>query len=453
MDGKADVVATCSRGVRVMSLGFFGLFAGFGATQSLQSSVNGNLGQINLACLYFVFVIFGFLCPPMVSGSIKRFGWRGTLIVAGCTYIAMILSNLDTGRSAWGVQPVMNMVLGAGAAFLWTTQNFYFGQCAAKCGEATAGKAGVADAVSAMATRFNSSFFAVFQFSNMAGNLVSSGLMLAFANVSWMRTLLFVVLTAVAVIGCATFMILPSLESQESSEEAPSPMAALRSIVDVRYALLLPWIIANGMTFGFINADFNSDLTSPLLGSSYVGIIMVVFFATDAVMTILWGKLISAQSLSRRIVFVIATAFWLLFIVLKMTWTRAPNFESVNGKWTKIPGQEIEAQDVVLPVVLAMIAACGDAFWTPGPPQILQSFFAGSNLLSTMAAYKALQSLGFAIQFILGAILHDQVGVRNGILLCVIVLGFVSVMFLDLFKQRLDVQNQAISTEPLQENA
>lgn len=230
-------------------------------------------------------------------------------------------------------------------------------------------------------------------------------------------------------------------------------MAALRSIVDVRYALLLPWIIANGMTFGFINADFNSDLTSPLLGSSYVGIIMVVFFATDAVMTILWGKLISAQSLSRRIVFVIATAFWLLFIVLKMTWTRAPNFESVNGKWTKIPGQEIEAQDVVLPVVLAMIAACGDAFWTPGPPQILQSFFAGSNLLSTMAAYKALQSLGFAIQFILGAILHDQVGVRNGILLFVIVLGFVSVMFLDLFKQRLDVQNQAISTEPLQENA
>merc|ERR1712070_1288936 len=106
-----------------------------------------------------------------------------------------------------------------------------------------------------------------------------------------------------------------------------------------------------------------------------------------------------------------------------------------------------------LPVMLAMLAACGDAFWTPGPPQILQSFFAESNLLATMAAYKALQSLGFAIQFVLGAALHDQVGVRNGILLCFLVLAFISVMSLDLFKQRLDVQTQAPLSEPLQGDA
>jgi MFS family permease len=289
----------------------------------------------------------------------------------------------------------------------------------------------------------------------MAGNLVSSGLMLAFAGVTWMRTLLFVALTAVAIFGCAAFTILPSLpvDSQESSEETPSPMAALRSTVDVKYALLLPWIIANGMTFGFINADFNSDTTSPLLGSSYVGIIMCVFFATDAVMTIVWGKLISSQALNRRIVFALSTAFWVAFIVLKMNWTRAPNFEMVKGEWTKIEGQEIEAQDVALPVVLAVIAACGDGFWMPGPPQILQSFFARSSLLSSMAAYKALQSLGFAIQFVLGAILHDQVGVRDGILLCVLVIAFISVAGLDLFKQRLDVQNQAPLVAPLQEHA
>merc|ERR1711998_652494 len=99
-----------------------------------------------------------------------------------------------------------------------------------------------------------------------------------------------------------------------------------------------------------------------------------------------------------------------------------------------IEGTEIDAEDVMVPVILAMVAACGDAFWTPGPPQVLQSFFAENNLLATMAAYKALQSLGFAIQFVLGAVLHDQVGVRNGILLCVLVMGFVSVMTLDLFK-------------------
>lgn len=71
---RPDVEATCARGVKIMSWAFFGLFAGFGAAQALQSSLNATLGFINLACLYFAFVIVGLICPPIVNSGVVRLG-------------------------------------------------------------------------------------------------------------------------------------------------------------------------------------------------------------------------------------------------------------------------------------------------------------------------------------------------------------------------------------------
>lgn len=382
--------------------------------------------------------------------------------MASSTYVMAIAANLDTSRSSWALQLVMSVVFGAGSAFLWTTQNFYCDQCAATCGEASAGRAGVADAVSVMATRFNTSFERMHRLAPLAGNLVSSGVMLGFANMSWMRTLLFLILAAMTGAGCATFMMLPPMKSQEESEQVPSPIAVLhrlRSTVDVRYALLLFWIVANGTTLAFINADFTVDTVSPLLGPSYVGIIMSVFFATDSMMIHVWDKLVLKQILNRSSVCALATFCWWLFIVLKMAWTRAPNFEIVDGEWRKIPGEDIEVEDSALPVVLAILAACGDAFWTPGPRQILQrdlmaaeSFSAKSNVLATIAAYKPLQFFGFAIQFVLGVVLLDRVEVRNAIFFCIIVFAFILFMLRDVFEQRFD-RASTILTEPLRNKA
>lgn len=424
-----------------MSWAFFGLFAGFGAAQALQSSLNATLGFINLACLYFAFVIVGLICPPIVNSGVVRLGWRPILMVSGGMYVLMILSNLDTAASSWVVQPIANVFLGAGAALLWTTQNVYFGQCARLAGKAQAsGAASETEAVAAMTTRFNTSFFSVFQFSNSFGCLVSSCLILAFGHIDWARMLLFFVLAGAAVCGIFAFLFLPNIECSSDEQQAPpSVTSALQAIADTRFVIMLPWIVTNGMTFAFVNADFTSDIVSPLLGPGYVGFLMTGFYASDAFFCVFWGQLISKQFLSRRTAFIGSASFWLLFLLLKVFWTREPNFDSDND-WKAIPGTRVEALDVVLPLVLALVAGAGDGFWTPGPPSVLQSFFAETNLLGSMAAYKAVQSLGFAVQFTLGATLKPFPDLRNFILLCCLATSLVSVLFLDSCKQRLDPQ-------------
>lgn len=433
--------ARCAKGVMVISWGFFGVFAGFGAAQALQSSLNPTLGDVNLAAAYTAFVAAGLVCSPVISSVVTRYGWRSMLVVSACTYPIMILSNLDSGSSRFVAEPLANVLVGVGGACLWTTQNIYFGQCASHCSLAAASRSGIPleDAVKVMTTQFNSSFFWIFQFSNTAGCLLSSSLMLAFSGVAWLKELLFVVLAALALCGAATLLLLPHIDiRRDSREEAPSLTSALRALSDSRFMLLMPWILSQGMTYAFVNADFTSDVVSPLLGPAYVGFIAAVFFLCDTVFTIFWSRLISKRHLTRRLTFIASATSWMAFCVVKMAWTRPPNFQKVGEDWKSIPGTEVDMLDIVLPVVLAVLAGAGDAFWNPGPPAVLQSFFADSNLIGTMAAYKTVQSLGFAVQFALGAVLQPHPEIRGAILFCCCVASCISVIYLDSRKQSLD---------------
>jgi len=442
----SETEKTCARGVTITSWGFFGLFAGFGGAQSLQSSVNGTLGFINLACLYTFFVIVGLICPPMIDAAAGRVGWRAIFFSAGFTYIIMIGSNLDSMPSKNWVQPLANAIVGAGAAFLWTTQNFYFGQCANLAGAAAAPLGtSVTDSVAGMTTKFNSSFFAVFQFSNTASNLVAFGVLLAFKGQAIVTTVLFAVLSTFALLGCLMFCILPSIphtavdagpmspQTVRRQDKSPTVSSAFMQMADVRLGLMVPWIITNGMTFAFVNGDYTADIVTPLIGEEYVGLFMTGFFAVDTCFTMGWGQLIAKKALGRRSVFIVTGMCWIAFLVTKMLWTREPNFEKSNdvvGKWIPIPGRKTGTTDIALAVTLAVLAGAGDGFWTPGPPAILQSFFAESNLLATMAAYKALQSLGFAIQFALGATLHAYPILRASIILGMIALSYITMLTL-----------------------
>jgi MFS family permease len=273
--------------------------------------------------------------------------------------------------------------------------------------------------------------------------------MLAFAKVTWLRYLLFVVLTFFAICGAALFLILPNIDhSEDYQEESPSVTAAVSSLADAKFAMALPWIITNGMLYAFVNGDLTADTVTPLLSESYVGVFMTVFFGADAVFSLLWGKLIDRKCLSRRSIFIFTGLLWIAFAIIKNFWTRSANFEKEASEWTQVG--DIEWMDVALPTVLTLIAGAADGFWTPGPPAVLQSFFADSpNLTATMAAYKALQSLGFAIQFTLGATLHDYPTIRSIIILACTGVSMISVLCLDCFKQPLDPRQNPEQTVPL----
>jgi len=239
--------------------------------------------------------------------------------------------------------------------------------------------------------------------------------------------------------------MLPHIElSSDSQEEAPSISSAFKAIMDIKFVLLMPWIITNGMTYAFVNADFMADVVSPLLGSGYVGFMAAAFYFSDMVFTMSWGQFISKRCLSRRLTFMATTVFWAAFLSLKILWTREPNFKKDGDDWKRIDGAHVELLDVVLPLALCVLAGAGDAFWTPGPPAVLQSFFADSNLMGAMAAYKAIQSLGFAVQFTIGAVFGGDPTLRSLILLGCCTVSFVSVISLDSLKQSLDPRTPAL---------
>merc|ERR1712187_392034 len=107
------------------------------------------------------------------------------------------------------------------------------------------------------------------------------------------------------------------------------------------------------------------------------------------------------------------------FLVIKIVWNHPQNYEHVNGDWVRPVGAAAPAwYDLLVVFLLIALFAVGDAFWESGPPAILQNYFLGtSDVVPALANYKMWQSLGFSIQFILGAELSSHPDLRGGILL------------------------------------
>jgi hypothetical protein len=80
----------------------------------------------------------------------------------------------------------------------------------------------------------------------------------------------------------------------------------------------------------------------------------------------------------------------------------------------------------------ASLFALGDAIWESFPPGIIQAFYKEDDdkLKAASANYKLWQSMGFAIQFVLGVVLADYFHLKVVILLVFLVLCFISLLVL-----------------------
>merc|ERR1711924_430894 len=92
-----------------------------------------------------------------------------------------------------------------------------------------------------------------------------------------------------------------------------------------------------------------------------------------------------------------------------------------SGNWTKLSAPMTYEYIVIF--LWAAIFAAGDAAYECQVPAALQAFFQdGPHVLGAMANYKLWQSLGFAVQFVLGAVLSDQIRLR--MIICLALLLF-----------------------------
>lgn len=447
----ADCEPNYQRAVKLLSLGFFGVFGGFQAAQGLQSSLNAQLGEVNLASLYGTFTMLCLVTPPLLQRLEGLLRMQGVLLVCALAYAAMALSNLlhvpAQPSELWAVPIGFNALVGVAAPFLWTGQNTYLSRCASRAALAEAGQAADETTLlhwrTVMTTRYNSVFFSIYQFSGMFGNIVASSILLILGADEVAKSVLFVTLTCVSVLGAFCFLLMPTVSGSSETDEQPSVLDTARlAFTDARVGLLIPLMLTNGMTLAFFLGDFQAEVTCPAAGPQFTGFIVATFYGVNSLATAAWGRLISSGWLFRRSAFALCSVLIATYLLIKLLWQVPTNYMRVAGSndWQQM--HQPSAGAVATVFSLAALFATGDAFWEAGPAMTLQTFYSKETVVPAMANYKLWQSLGFAIQFWIAIPLKGYPEVRGGLLLVLVGFSMICVLLLSKFVCSLDEEHR-----------
>mmetsp|Transcript_98316 Transcript_98316/g.234002 ORF Transcript_98316/g.234002 Transcript_98316/m.234002 type:complete len:450 (-) Transcript_98316:94-1443(-) len=435
------------RAVKLLSFGFFGVFGGFQAAQGLQSSLNAELGELNLACLYGTFTVLCLVVPPVLSHLERWLGMQWLLALCSAVYAAMALSNVIKVPAApspmWAVTVSFNVLVGVAAPLLWTSQNTYLSRCALHAAALSQEAAGI------VTTRYNSLFFSIYQFAGMFGNILASVILVAFGTIPMAKDILFFALTLCCLMGASVFLAMPTVVHDLGDEEKLPRIAdtGRLAFTDAKISLMIPFMITNGMCLAFFLGDFQTDVTCPVAGPAYTGFVIAAFFGVNALSSAAWGFLITRKWLSRRTVFILATVFVASFLLMKQLWTVPQNFHLIPGNTTWQKAATPDWKAILAVFAMASAFACGDSFCEAGPAMTLQTFYASSDLMAAMANYKLWQSLGFAAGFFIAIPLKEFPAVRGAILVSLSVLSLLSVLLLDRYISPVDGLRD---TEPCQ---
>mmetsp|Transcript_87307 Transcript_87307/g.154743 ORF Transcript_87307/g.154743 Transcript_87307/m.154743 type:complete len:469 (-) Transcript_87307:48-1454(-) len=441
------------RAVRLLSFGFFGVFSGFQAAQGLQTSLNADLGDINLACIYITFTVLC-LVAPLLLNRIERSlgGMRRLLVICAAAYSAMALSNVLPVSAEpsfmWAVPIVCDILVGIAAPLLWTAQNTYVSRCASRAAALQAENAeDLPHWRSVMTTRYNSLFFGFYQFAGTSGNVVASAILLLLARdekgSEKAKPAIFATAGCASLLGAFVFLAMPEVHDDAALEDKPP--SALQTgrlaIQDAKVRLMIPLMLTNGMLLAFFLGDFQADVTCPAAGPGFAGFAIALFFGVNSLVSLFWGHLISSGVILRRSVYVISSLLLAVFLLIFLLWEVPQNYVLPPGstawKRTSMP----TAAEISIVFVSAIVFAGGDSFYEAGPPMTLQTFYSGSDKVSAaMANYKLWQSLGYAIQFGISIPLKAYPHVRASILLILLCISLTCVLVLDRCIARVDGQ-------------
>ncbi|KAK8795522.1 hypothetical protein WA158_000179 [Blastocystis sp. Blastoise] len=415
--------------VVIMTFCFFGIFFAFNTSQAMQTSLGGIQGYINLGCLYGVFCVFSLFGPKVVD----MWGPKVSMLLGGASYVLVVFSNL------WAisyVQIIANLIVGLGAALLWNAEGVYLARCALH--DCSYNGKTFGDTTS----EYNGFFFSIFQFTGCAGTLISA-IIVKYLDKMW----LFIILGSIGAISVAMLVFLPKVGAQFFSmvkinpetipKQQVSVIETLRLLVNDKKVLLsVPIIFYNGMSLAYIFGDISSNVSMTSFGSDWSLYITAAFYAANSLASYVFGKLSGLKKFGRRGSFITAFLLQLVPFVFFIFYQIKPNDESVLNK--------------VLVIIAVVLISFGDAVWESQPPAVLQSFYhADKDRNAAMANYKMWQSLGFCIQFVIGACLssYTYFWIKTIVIVVGLILGYAAYIYLDLRVSPIDSTIEKIESE------
>eukprot|EP01138_Halocafeteria_seosinensis_P008171 gb/GECG01008351.1/.p1 GENE.gb/GECG01008351.1/~~gb/GECG01008351.1/.p1 ORF type:complete len:493 (+),score=41.16 gb/GECG01008351.1/:1-1479(+) len=433
-----------ARSAYLLTGAFFGIFMAFNTAQGLETNIvtNSKLAHASLAILYACFTVVSTVAPVMV----QRCGPKLTMIIGASPY-AFLIGSFLAKKETYAISIPVFAAVGIGGATLWAAEGVYLGRCAIY-------HAGVnGEKEEDVTSRFNGVFYSSFQFTGGTGMVLASLIYTNVDNQELAKTVLFSVMLGITCIGLALFCTLREVKPLVNAEEEQPlaitngteinsgfggrtsfeakagalPMISLSATLKQAFcsapmAFLVPIIFYNGMSLAFFFSDyrlFYADVKEDgvyrekrLISSDFVGFVTATFYFTDSLFSLVFGKL--ASIIGRRGVAVIAfcshAAFYVMLIVLK--------------ELNVLEHESTAAYIVVF--FLPVLFGIGDSVWMSQIPAILQSpaYLPGDNDRDTaMSNLKLWQSLGLAVQFLIGVHVELKYTIEISIVLGVLLLS------------------------------
>ncbi len=425
-----------------------------------------NLGYICLAALYGTFCVACFFVPPWI----EYIGPKWAMVLGACPYVLMVGATL---APSYYLSIPMNIAVGLGAPLLWTGSSVYIGRCAVKQAKVnercdvqnspTHELPSFEKRVGDLTAKMNSVFFMMFQGNGTIG-LCMSSIVLHLAGDNGVRYL-FILLVAICIFGVFILSTLPKIPAVVKDEVSTSSWTdTIRlAFTDPKITLLVPLFLYNGLSLGFLFGDFTNDVVHKAVGLNNTGFVMGAFFFVNAGVTYASGsKILGVSRFGRLNYMIMSVAVQVLYFVWLLLWNSPVNsvkqcsFNDCNapdlggcdlnqcvepyGKGSNFTHDDSYELLVETPSLncwlhlmgLSAAFAMGDAIWESFPPGIIQVFYKDDDdkLKSASANYKLWQSMGFAIQFVLGVVLSDYFHAKIWILLVCLGLCSVSLIVL-----------------------
>ncbi len=465
------------RTVYIVSAGFFGLFLAFSSAQGLATSLNGDLGTICLAALYIVFTLACIPAPKLVN----YLGPKNSMIIGAVPYLLMVLSFLNPG---WYTSLPAHALVGVGASILWSSQGIIIGRSALAHAKETN------KPVSAVTSAFNSLFYTFYNLNGMSG-LALSALVLTLIG-DGPRDILYIILSALGALGIIVLFWVPNEQPVSTSstsdsiadtsllhaevfenditpfdssisinETVPTKDATAGSnavpdvtvldtlkliVSDGKMSLLIPILIYSGMSYAFLVGDYTRYAGTKMLGPNFTSMILAIFYLSNSISTYISGKA-AGTGFGRWGLIIVGSLSHILFLLFFCMWDIPENYQSttVDGKTEHQQLVEPLLQHYIFAFVGAIFFAIGDSVWHAQLPAILQTFYTESRQKTSaaMANLKLFQSMGNALQFVIGLLLQSQINLKMYILAIVLTFGFCGVMYLHTTHTSIDQQPES----------
>ena len=156
-----------------------------------------------------------------------------------------------------------------------------------------------------------------------------------------------------------------------------------------------------------------------------------------------WGRLSSSPNCGRRPIILIAALAHIFFFSALLVWY--PLKQSFFGeKWEPTGSQRPGITQYAQVWGLACAFGLADAVWETFPYAILQGFFASDDVQmnAANANLKLWQSLGVALQFVLGLVFGDRQRVNLAIIFSTLVVGLIGLFILDTCVEQIDTNGR-----------